>query len=772
MLAVGIGAVTVMLSTLYGVVLRPLPFAEPERLAWVWSTTDTGRRNTVSAPDYFDYRDRCSSFESLAVHFCWFEDVLLTGDREAEQVQSAKVSGNLFSTLGEEPLLGRSFVAEEEVLGGPHVVVVSHRLWQSRLGGDPAAVGRSMTLDGSSYEVVGVMGEPFDYPEGADLWQPLIRGGKSEKNRSNHPFWMLGRLAEGASLSQAQAEVDAVAAQIAETYPKIKSGWGARLEPMQEVFFGDLRQPMLLLFGATAVLLLIACANLSSLLLARVMGRRGEFAVRRALGASPSGICRQVLAEGLLVACLGAAAGLGVAWAGLRALKILGPPDLPRLQSVALDLPVLLAALVATALSGILVGLLPALRGSSGDLAAQLKEGRRTTGSSRSLRLRGLLVGAQTALCLVLLVAAGLLVRSSLRLRNVDPGFEPRGLLTLELQLPASRYSRENGGSGAFIQEFLESLRSQHGVAGVALADQLPPFGGGWQGIHRADRPVKTNADWFPATRRYVSDDYCRTLGITMLSGRGFEPGDREGSKPVMFISRTLAEQLFPGEDPIGQAIVHDQTPHEIVGIAGDVKDYGLGRDSRPVFYLSMRQNPKHGFKIALRSDGDTAALTTTVRQVVRGMERDAVITGVGTMTGWLSDSLAGARFSSLLLVTFSVIALFLAAIGLFAVMAFFVSERLQEIGIRIAVGAQPRQIVSWVLGKGAMMAGGGLVFGLLASLATSRLLGDMLFKTAPIDPVIYTAATAVLAGVVLLACLIPARRALRVDPRSVISGE
>jgi len=771
-LGLGSGAVTAMLSTLYGVVLRPLPFAESERLMWVWSTTDTGRLNSVSAPDYYDYRERCRGFESLAAHFCWLEGRLMTGQAEAERLLSAKVSGNLFRTLGEAPILGRSFVTDEEVLGGPPVVVASHRLWQSRLGGDPEAVGSTVTLDDTSYEVVGVMGESFDYPQGADLWEPMIRGGEAERNRSNHPFWVLGRLTNGVDIEDAQAEIDVVAAQIASTYPEIKSGWGARVEPMQEVFFGDLRQPMLLLTGATVVLLLIGCANLSSLLLARVLGRRSELAVRRALGASPWSISRQVLLESLLVAGLGSAVGLTLAWVALRALRAIGPPDLPRLQSVTLDLPVMLMGLAVTTLAGVLIGLFPAFRGARGELAQQLREGRFTSGAGRSLRLRGLLVGAQNALCLVLLVSAGLLVRSSQRLQQVDPGFQPQGLLTLQLHLPANRYSRQNGGSGQLINDLLGRLRAQHGVTGAALADQVPPFGGSWHGISRADRPVASNADLFRATRRFVSDGYCGTMGIAVLAGRELSPDDREGTPPVMLISQSLAEQLFPGEDPVGQAIVYDGRPHEIVGTVADVKDYGLGRASRPVFYLSMRQHTKYGFKVVLRSAGEPAALTGTVRHVVSDLERDAVVTGVGTMTGWLADSLAGARFSSLLLVTFSGIALFLAAIGLFAVMAFYVAERLPEIGVRMAVGAQPRQIVSWLLAKALVMAGGGLVVGLLASLATGRLIENMLFATPPTDTLTYACVVIVLVTVLLTACLVPARRALGVDLSSVISGE
>ena len=770
-LAVGIGAVTAMLSLIYGVVLRPLPFEDPGRLVWVWATTDTGRLNTLSAPDYYDYRDTCTGFASLAAHRWRQEGVLFGEGGEPERLMAAKVSGNLFATLGAPPSLGRSFTPEEEMAGGPQVVVVSYALWRRRLGGDPAAVGRSMVLDGRPFRVVGVMGRGFEYPEGTDVWTPMVRGGREESNRSDNAFRAVGRLAAGVTLEQAQAEIAATAAHIAGAEPKAKSGWGVLLQPLQDVLFGDLAQPMLLLTGAALVLLLIACANLSSLLLARVLGRRGELAVRRALGASPWSLARQILTEAGLVSVAGAVFGIGLAWVGLRVLKLLGPPGLPRLQGVGLDLPVLLGALAASVLSGLLVGAVPALRTGSGDLAGRLREGRHTTGGGSALRMRGLLVSAQVALSLVLLVASGLLVRSSLRLQRVDPGFEPRGIVTMDLHLPPHRFPRGSSQSADLIAGLLEDLRAVPHVGAAAVADQLPPFGGSWNGIYRADRPPRTAADRFPATRRFVSDGYFRTLGIGVLSGRGLEAEDRLGGPPVAVVSRALAERLFPGEDPLGRRIVYSGRPHEIVGVVGDVKDYGLAKASRPVFYLSMRQYPDASFKVAIRGD-DATALTTAAGQVIRRLERDAVVDRVGTMSGWLSQSLAGPRFASALLALLSVIALVLAAVGLFGVMACQVTERTREIGIRMALGARPRDIVSWLLGRAASMVGGGCVVGLLVSLATGRLLSHVLFATSATDGATYVTVTAVLVAAVLTSCLIPARRALLVDVASVMKDE
>ena len=767
-LAIGVGAVTAMLSIVYGVILRPIPFEEPQRLVWLWATTDTGNLNSLSAPDYYDYRDGCAGFASLAAHRWRQEGMLVSGDEGPERLMASTVSGNLFATLGVAPWLGRSFAPGEEKAGGPPAVVVSYSVWRRRLGGDPAAVGRSMVLDGQPFRIVGVTGPGFDYPEGTDLWVPMLRGGREESNRSDNAYRAVGRLADGATLEQAQAEVAAVAAHVADAYPSAKGGWGVQLQPLQDVFFGDLEQPMLLLTGATLVLLLIACANLSSLLLARVMGRREELAVRRALGASAWSVARQVVVEALLVAVAGAVFGIGLAWAGLRVLKVLGPPGLPRLSSVGLDLPVLAGAVFAAALGGVLVGLVPALKAGSSGLAGALKEGRHTTGAGSALRVRTLLVAGQVALSLVLLVSAGLLVRSSLRLQGVDPGFEPRGLVTMDLYLPSGRYPRGSGRSAELLAGLLEDLRALHQVTGAAAADQMPPFGGSWNGIYRAGRPPASMADRFRATRRFVSDGYFRTLGIAVLSGRGLEAADRLDSPPVAVVSRALAERLFPGEDPVGQHIVYNAAEHRIVGVVGDVRDYGLASSSRPVFYLSMRQYPAPTFRIALRGD-DAAALTTAARDVVRRLERDAVVGRIGTMTGWLLDSLAGPRFASGLLVLLSAIAMILAAIGLFGSLACQVAEREREIGIRIALGARPYHVVSWLLRRAAWIAGGGGLVGLLVSLATGRLMAHLLFATSATDGLTYLAVAVVLGAVVLASCLLPARRALHLDVASVM---
>jgi len=773
-LAIGLGAVTVMFTTLNGVVLQPLPFPDSERLVWAWAVTDRGNDNSISALDYFDYRDRCSSFSSLAAQLVWRPGMVITGGDEPVRVVTSTVSPNLFRTLGVAPVLGRSFTAAEEAVDGPRAVVVSHRFFERHLSGDRARLGTPITVDGAPFEVVGIMPERFDYPAGVDLWFPMHPGGRAESGRGNNNFRVFGRLADGATLATAEAEMRLVAAQIAKAYPDTNEGWSVRLTSLHEVFFGEVRPLMLMLTGATFLLLLIACANLSALLLAKVTSRRSEFALRLSLGASSWAIARQVLVESLTLAAAGAVLGLGLALAGLKALKLLGPPNLPRLAEVGLDLPALAVTLAATVLTGLLFGLAPALQGSRVDLVAQLKAARNSTEAGGRLRLRGIMVAAQTALSLVLLVASELLVTSSMRLQRVDPGFDVQGLLTVTTQLPEFKYASARELEQA-TRDIVERVRAVPGAVNAAVADQLPPFGGFWNGVHRPDRPPRTPADSVPAVRRMVGEGYFETLQQPIQRGRAFTSEDRLEGHPVTVISRALADALYPGVDPLGQFVVlpwGDGIHLEIVGVAGNVKDYGLAADSRPVFYLPISQYPQDSFRIVVRSAGDPTALAGAARQAVGEVEKDAPVFGVGTMEGWFADTLAGPNFTAFLLSAFSVVALILAGTGLYGVMAFFVAERAREIGIRVALGASPSKVLGWVLGKGTVMAASGVAVGLVAAAGAARLIESLLFATRATDVTAYVVAAAVLVVVTFAACALPARRALANDPTAVMRAE
>ncbi|MCP4900296.1 MAG: ABC transporter permease [bacterium] len=772
-LAIGIGAVTVMYTALRGVVLQPLPYPEPDRLVWAWAVTHLGEDNSISALDYFDYRQECDVFESLGAFLLWRPGRVFTGTGEPERVVSTSVSHNFFSTLGVEPMRGRSFVPEEEVLDGPAVVALSHKLWQRRFGGDTSIIGQAVSIDGAPHEVVAVMPESFDFPAGVEMWLPMRQGGSQESGRGNNNFFMFGRLRDGVSIEQAEDQMAAVAASIASTYPDSKKGWSVRLLSLHERFFAGIRPLMMLLMGATGLLLLIACANLSSLSLAGVMARYNEMALRRSLGASGGTIARQLLVESFVPTLLGGVLGAGFAVGGVRLLQAFAPAGLPRVDSIAIDGSVLLVSLAVTCLAGLLFGIAPALQGARIRLAETLREGRSTTESRKGLRLRTLLVSTQVALSLVLLIAAGLLIRSALRLQMVDPGIDIERRLTVNVQLPAFRYSEPEPTSQAF-RDILDRIRSTPGVVSAAASDQLPLFGGPYNRVHRTDRPPLTDDDRVPATRRIVTDGFFSTLGVRLLAGREFEAADRHGEAPVVIISNMLAERVYPGENPIGQKLTlpwGDGIHMEIVGVAADVRDNGPAMDSRPVFYLPYHQYPDNNLRLVIESEGEATSMLPAVRAAIREVEQDAPAYNEGTMAGWLSDALSQARFSTMLLTGFAVVALILAATGLYGVMAYFVAERTREIGIRVALGAGPAQVARWIVGRGTLMIVGGVVVGMIAAAIGGRFLGDLLFATSPFDLPTWFSVLVVLVASAVLACLIPAKRALGSNPADAMRG-
>jgi putative ABC transport system permease protein len=771
--AVGIGGVAVMFSVLWGVALRPLPFGDPDRLVWAQATTAAGRPNSLSGMDYFDYRDQCNAFESLAARSVWQPGRVVTGKGEPERVPSIKVSKNFFHTLGIPPFLGRSFAAAEEVAGGPNVVVVSYGFWQRKLSARPDIIGTPISIDDAAYTIVGVMPDNFDYPAEVELWFPMQRGGGEESGRGNNNFLMIGRLAEGATLARAQSQMEVVAARISAAFPREKGGWSVRLTPLDEQFFGPVRPAMFILMGATALVLLIVCANLSSLLLARILSRRGELAVRLSLGASAMAVTRQLLMESLVLVTAGAAVGVGLAGFGIRAVKALGPGDLPRLDSIGLDAHVLWVATAAAVLTALLAGVAPALQGTRLDLLSNLRESGRTTEGRGHLRSRRLLVATQLALSLVLLVVTGLLLRSMMRLQQVDPGLEAEGLLTVDVQIPGPDTERQS-------QRYfhvLERIRALPGVVSAAGADQLPFFGGPWNGVHRADRPPRTSSDFLPATRRMVTEGFFGTMGIPLLAGRTFSPSDRRDSPRVTVVSRSLAEQLFPNENPVGRILVlpwGPGIPLEIIGVAGDVRDFGLASDFRPAFYLTFRQVPgaPESLRLVIRSKGRPAALVSSVRQAIREMEQDAPLYRVSSMDKWVSDSTTRQRFSSFLLGTFAGVATLLAAVGLFGLMSYVVAQRRHEIGIRLALGAPAGSVRNLIFRQGFALALAGTVVGIPCALAAARMLGTQLYAISPTDGLTFAVAPLVLIAAALAASLAPALHATRINCVEALKAE
>ena len=773
-LAIAIGAVTVMYSTLDGVVLSPLPYDDPDRLFAVLSVTDQGRENTTSALDYYDYRDRSDVFEALAAR-CWCRPGrVITGEDEPERVSSTFVSPNFFAMFRVTPLMGRSFRVEEALQEGPRVVVLGHGYWQRRLGGNPGVIGTAITIDGQPFEVVGVLPPEFRDPDGIELWMPMRRGDGWTSGRGNNNFRLFGRLADDVTLEEAQSQMDVLAAQIAEAYPGSKRDWGIRLRPLHEVMFGDLRPAMMVLMGAVGLFLLIACANLSSLFLARVTSRHNEIALRLSLGAPRSAIIRQLLVESFLVTVAGAVLGLLLARYGIRAVQAFGPANLPRLDTLAINGKVLLVAGLVTVATALLFGILPAVRGTKVGLVQALKEGSQSTDTGQSLRKRGVLVVAQVALSLMLLIGAGLLIRSFLTLSNVDPGFEIENVLTFDLQPPPHQYDTTERMALYFAQ-VQEEVLAVPGVTGFGGVEQLPFLGGPWNHVWAADNPPADPADRLRATRRRASVGYFRAMGIPLIAGRTFEPTDTPESTRVAIISQELASLAFPEGNALGNEIVLTFTggdPFQIVGIAGDVADYGLGREPAAIFYVPHLQFPTPVLRMALRSDGDPLALVPSVRERIWLLDSDVPISNIRTMESIAANSTAEGRFVTSLLVLFAGLALLLACMGLYGVLAYFVSQRSREVGVRMALGASSNNVVGAVVRRGMILTGIGTLFGIGGSVALSSLIASSLYEIGGTDPATYVAVVALLLLVALAACVLPSRRAARVDPVIALRSE
>jgi putative ABC transport system permease protein len=773
-LALGIGAVTAMASVFWSVVLQPLPFPESERLVFVQAVTDQGNRNSLSALDYFDYREQCDTLESLAAQAVFPDGQLVTGRGEAERVTSITVSHNFFDTLGYRPLHGRSFVPDEELQGGPRAVVVSHGFWQRCLDADPAVLGTPLTISGTAYDIVGVMPVDFDYPPGIDLWFPMQQDGWGETGRGNNNFFMIGRLGSGVTLEQAQSQMDVVACQISEAYPDDKGGWGVALTPLQEQFFGNLKPLMWTLTGATLFLLLIACSNVSSLVLARVLSRRSELAIRQSLGASSGRIARQLLVESLLLITLASLAGVGLAQFGIRMLKALAPVGLPRIPMIRIEPVILALTLIGTSLSALVFALAPAWHGSRINPSNALREGRSSTGGTSGIRLRRLLVAVQVSLSLALLVGSGLLLRSLHSLQQVDTGMQPDGLLTLNVQLPETDNS--TGNTHPFVP-MTESLRALPGVQAAAAADELPFFGGRWIGLYRADRPAQTTSDRLPATCRFVTQGYFSTMGIPLLAGRDFRPTDTGDSGNAALISRAFAERLFPDESPLGKIIVMgpgDGPSWEIIGVVDDVRDFGLAAADRPAVYLAYQRHPSPPttMRLVVRTDGDPEALVAPIRAAICEDHKDAALFQIGRMAEWIAGTTANNRFTSLLCSTFAVAALCLVVTGLYGLLAAHVTQRTSEIGVRLALGATPGVVMQRILAETCRLVGAGIIVGVIVAFSVTPFIRSQFFGVGPHDPITLIGAVILLLVSALLAAWLPARRAAKTDPIKALRYE
>ena len=781
-LALGIGANAAIFSVVNAVVLRPLPYADAARLMVVWGNLHRPGVEEIpaSAGEYVDYRDQVRSLEQVAAY-----DTLgfnLTGRGEPERVEGAVVTANLFPLLGVNAQVGRTFAAAEEQPGREHVAILSHALWTRRFHADPAVVGQVVAVDGRPVEIVGVMPAAFRFPDQTtELWRPILLDAEAlgAGNRGSHGFTVLARLKRGITREQARADLDTVGAAFQARFPgNYRNGFSTTVRPLQDEVVGDTSRALFVLLGAVGLVLLIACANVANLLLARAASRRKEIALRTALGASRWRIVQQLLTVSVLVALTGGAVGLLLAFWGVDALVASAPDSLPRLREVGVDGRVAGFTALVSLVTGVLFGIAPAIRESRAELHETLKEGGRT--SAAHGRAGRLLVISEVALSLVLLVAAGLLIRSFARLQEVAPGFEPAKLLTFRLSLPESRYVTFDKGD-AFFTELFTRLRANPDVRAVAASNALPFSGaGGSRTFYIDGRPPMRPEDSTEEQLRIVCDGYFGAMRIPIVKGREFTARDALTSPRVAVISEALARKHFPNQEAIGKRISFSQSEprwYEVVGIAGDVKHRGLDARDRPELYVPYRQplfdswivRPMY---LAVRTAGEPLAAVAAVRREVSGLDPEQPVFDVRSMDERITRSLTGRRFNMVLLGLFAALALTLAAVGIYGIVAYTVTERTHEIGLRLALGAQRRDVVAMVVRQGMTMTLIGTAAGVAVSLALVRVMSGLLFGVSAADPVTFVSIPVLLAIVSLAACYIPARRATRVDPMIALRNE
>ncbi|HZT61202.1 MAG TPA: ABC transporter permease [Pyrinomonadaceae bacterium] len=777
--ALGVGANTAIFSVVNAVLLRPLPFEHSEQL--VQAMRLNVRKGTTSSahsfPDFADMRAQADAFESFAAYTD--ADAALTGTGAPERVNGVNASADLFKVLRVNPQRGRLFAPDDEQPGGAPVVVITDGAWRRRFGADPQVVGRQVTLDGKAKTIVGVLPADFQFPfinTTPEYFAPLDPKGDMEKQRGANFLDELGRLKDGVTAAQAEAQLRAVAAGLEKQYPDDDEGRSMSLVSAQEQLVGNLRTTLLVLLGAVGFVLLVACANVANLQLARASGRGREMAIRTALGAGRWRIVRQLVTESLLLALAGGALGLVLAVWGVALISSLVPADVPRFKEAGLDPSVLAFTLAASVLTGVAFGIAPALQASRVDLGESLKEGGRgaTAGRARS-RVRSLLIVSEVALSVVLLVGAGLLVRSFVNLRNTNPGFDPRGVLAASVSLPELKYSKDEQ-LRQFYGQALERIRAVPGVESVGAIMPLPLSDNGIN----VTFTVEGQPDPGPGARpiagaRVVTPDYLRVMNIPVLRGRGFDEHDGASAPQVLLVNETLARQLFPGEDPIGKRldVGLNNVKGEVVGVVRDVRSRGLEKEAGLEFYVPYEQVPFDSMQLVVRAKGgDPAALAPAVRAAVQEIDKDVPLYQVQPMGQLVADSVARQRFSMTLLAAFAGLAMVLAAVGIFSVMSFLVAQRTHEIGVRVALGAQGRDILSMVVRYGMTLALAGVAAGLVGAFALTRLMSGLLYNVSPTDPATFAVISALLLLVAFAACLVPARRATKVDPMVALRYE
>ena len=772
-LGLGIGANTAIFSVVHAVLLQPLQYKDGDRVMMIWEHNHVKgwSKFSVSPAHFIDWQAQSKSFDPMVAIYSTVQ--VLTGEGEPERIGLIKPTAGIFEITGVPPVLGRAFRPGEWESGQEKVAILSDGLWKRRFGGKKEIVGQPITLGGESYTVVGILPEGFRLPGGADLMVPLVFTPDERQMRGGHFLVVIARLKPGASVAAADSEMAAIAKAQAIQYPDSSKNWGAHVVPLYEEIVGDIRPALLSLFAAVGFVLLIACGNVTNLLLARGSARQKEIALRAALGAGRGRLIAQLLTESLLLSLVGGGLGLLLGQWGIDLLRVIQPGDLPRMQNVGINATVFFFTLGLSLASGLIFGMAPAFLISHSGLQDTLKQGGRGTETGRH-RLRNALVISQVAISLILLVGAGLQVRSFVRVMQQETGLQPDGVMTMGVSLPEKKYPKPEN-QAAFAHQALEKMQAIPGVK-LAAAASLVPFGGNdtifsiaiqGSSVESGDQP---SANWYA-----VSPDYFKTLGIALVKGRLFNDQDDAAAVRVTVVNETFAKRLFPGEDPIGRKLkmgIDSDAVREIVGIVKDVKHYGLESKNTLQMYEPIAQIPQDTCTFILKTDGDPSQLTAPARQAIFALDKDQPVSDISTMQDLVRASAAPRRFTTTLIGFFAIVALVLAAVGIYGVVACSVAGRTREIGVRMALGAQRRDVLDMVLRQGMVLVLGGIGLGLVGAFALTRLISKLLFGVGALDAFTYATTSLLLIGVALIACYVPARRAASVDPVTALHYE
>jgi predicted permease len=769
-LALGIGANTAIFSVVRGVLLRPLPFPAADRVMRVWhaNPSEGNLRSQVSEPDYLDWKAATTTFASVGAY--WYapggSGTDLTGSGTPERIEGAYITPGFFETLGTSAALGRTIRDDEAVVGNDRYMVLSHGLWQRRFGSDPSIVGRALIIGGEPYTVLGVMPADFTFPaDRLDFWIPLSTIGADGIGRGRESRFLdvVGRLKPGIAPDQAQGELAAASRRIAAQETEARGFTDVTMLPVREALLGEVRRPLLVLMGAVAFVLLITCVNIASLLLARATARQREIAMRSALGAGRGRILRQLLTESVVLALIGGALGVGLAYVGVRALGAMGAAELPRASAIRIDTAVLLFALGTSTAAGLLFGLLPALRAAAPNLQEVLRAGARGSVGGAGQRLRSTLVVAEVALAAVLVVGAGLAAKSFARLLDVDPGFQPENVLAVRLGM------RDEGDRprAVYYTALLERIAAVPGVQVVGAAKNFPLRGTGedWSPVTVPGSAAGAAERELRLSVLHASADYFRAMGIPLRAGRTFTTGDNQQGPLVLIVNDAFRRRHWPGESAVGKTIRIGEDVAQVIGVVGDVRQKSLTEPAEPMAYVHYLQNQRSGLSLAIRTTGEPLRVANAVREAVWSVDRNQTITSVETMSAIVGGAVARPRLLTSLLLLFGVMGLLLGALGIYGVLAFAVTQRRQEIGVRVALGATPRSVLGLVVRQGMTLALAGVAVGVVGAAVLTRVMAAVLYEVRATDPATFAVVVLVLLGAALIASWLPARRALRVDP-------